>query len=407
MARLCARLVDTRSWPWSARPVRASRRWYGPVCCRRWRPGCCPGSSSARQHLLAPGRCRCRCSTGAAVVVVDQFEEVFADDHRRCGARHATSTSSRRSPPARIPGSWSCCAAISSARAPRMPGWPSCSATAPCWSGRCARRRSAARSRSPPGTSDSSEPALVDAIVSDMQDAPGALPLMSTALVEVWQRPRRRHPDRGGVPPGRRRVRGAGPARRRRPSAGWTNRRRPRRGGSCCGWRRPVRAACWCGAGCPGASWATTRRPERALTRAGQPAAAHRRRHRYRGDPRGAADELAAAGRLARRGRAGPGAAPASRPGRGRVGRHRRPDTELYRGARLASALDWAGDRLAELTDVEAGLPRRQPRLRRPRTAPRRSPEPTGRPGRGAGWSPRSPPRSACSWSPPAPPGRR
>ena len=30
-----------------------------------------------------------------------------------------------------------------------------------------------------------------------------------------------------------------------------------------------------------------------------------------------------------------------------------RPDTELYRGARLASALDWAADRLAELTDVE------------------------------------------------------
>jgi WD40 repeat protein len=30
-----------------------------------------------------------------------------------------------------------------------------------------------------------------------------------------------------------------------------------------------------------------------------------------------------------------------------------RPDAELYRGARLASALDWIGDRLAELTDVE------------------------------------------------------
>src|SRR6185312_13864067 len=30
-----------------------------------------------------------------------------------------------------------------------------------------------------------------------------------------------------------------------------------------------------------------------------------------------------------------------------------RPDTELYRGARLASALDWAGDRLADLTSTE------------------------------------------------------
>ena len=32
------------------------------------------------------------------------------------------------------------------------------------------------------------EPALADAIVSDVEDQPGALPLLSTALVEVWQR---------------------------------------------------------------------------------------------------------------------------------------------------------------------------------------------------------------------------
>ena len=31
------------------------------------------------------------------------------------------------------------------------------------------------------------EPALVDAVVVDMRDAPDALPLLSTALVEVWQ----------------------------------------------------------------------------------------------------------------------------------------------------------------------------------------------------------------------------
>ena len=32
------------------------------------------------------------------------------------------------------------------------------------------------------------EPALADAIVSDVEDQPGALPLLSTSLVEVWQR---------------------------------------------------------------------------------------------------------------------------------------------------------------------------------------------------------------------------
>ena len=32
------------------------------------------------------------------------------------------------------------------------------------------------------------EPALVDAVVSDVEGAPGALPLLSTALVELWQR---------------------------------------------------------------------------------------------------------------------------------------------------------------------------------------------------------------------------
>ena len=38
-----------------------------------------------------------------------------------------------------------------------------------------------------PGHGLRAEPALIGAVVSDMQEAPGALPLMSTALVEVWQ----------------------------------------------------------------------------------------------------------------------------------------------------------------------------------------------------------------------------
>jgi WD40 repeat protein/DNA-binding SARP family transcriptional activator len=37
------------------------------------------------------------------------------------------------------------------------------------------------------------EPALVDAIVADLEDSPGALPLLSTALLELWQRRDGRH----------------------------------------------------------------------------------------------------------------------------------------------------------------------------------------------------------------------
>ena len=74
------------------------------------------------------------------------------------------------------------------------------------------------------------EPALVDAIVSDMQDAPGALPLMSTALVEVWQRRSggtltgAAYHRAGGVPGALARL---GEAAWR----AWTSRRGPRRGG--------------------------------------------------------------------------------------------------------------------------------------------------------------------------------
>ena len=117
-----------------------------------------------------------------------------------------------------------------------------------------------------------------------------------------------------------------------------------------------MRAACSCAAGCRGASWATTRRPPRALTELVN------RRLLTAGDtgvevtheallthwPRLAgwlADDEQ--GRELRRHLA-PAAAEWDATGR--------PDAELYRGARLASALDWAGDELAELTDAERGF---------------------------------------------------
>jgi DNA-binding SARP family transcriptional activator len=46
-----------------------------------------------------------------------------------------------------------------------------------------------------------------------------------------------------------------------------------------------------------------------------------------------------------------------------------RPGAELYRGARLASALDWAAGHGGDLNPVENGVPGSQPRGRRPRAA--------------------------------------
>ena len=64
------------------------------------------------------------------------------------------------------------------------------------------------------------EPGLVDVLLGEVLDAPGALPLMAHALEQTWQRREGRtltlagYRDTGGIdgavaPDGRRRVRGA------------------------------------------------------------------------------------------------------------------------------------------------------------------------------------------------------
>ena len=65
---------------------------------------------------------------------------------------------------------------------------------------------------------------------------------------------------------------------------------------------------------------------------------------------------VAAPARLARGGRRGPPPAPAPDPRGGRVARSGRDPAELYRGARLASALDWAAGHDPELNDLERGF---------------------------------------------------
>ena len=56
-----------------------------------------------------------------------------------------------------------------------------------CWSVRCKRRECGGdRAARRPGRA-AGEPALADALVADVEDEPGVLPLLSTALVELWQ----------------------------------------------------------------------------------------------------------------------------------------------------------------------------------------------------------------------------
>ena len=153
VARLCARLVDTAFvavvGPSGAGKSSLVRAGLLPALAA----GVLPGLAEVRQHLLVPG--------WTAAGARPARPSSWWTSSRRSSPRSPTTSPSRptsmtspHSPPGRVPGSWSCCAAISWERAPRTPAWQSCSATAPCWSGRCARRRSAARSNYPPARSD-------------------------------------------------------------------------------------------------------------------------------------------------------------------------------------------------------------------------------------------------------------
>ena len=81
MARLCARLVDTPFvavvGPSGAGKSSLVRAGLLPALAA----GVLPGLADARQHVLAPGA-RLPDLDGSAVVVVDQFEEIFTDHHR-------------------------------------------------------------------------------------------------------------------------------------------------------------------------------------------------------------------------------------------------------------------------------------------------------------------------------------
>ena len=351
VARLCARLVDTTFvavvGPSGAGKSSLVRAGLLPALAA----GVLPGLADAQQHLLVPGG-PLPVLDGSAVVVVDQFEEVFAaitdDVARQRYLDDLTALAAR--PDTRIVvvlrGDFvgACAAHAGLARllgdgtvlvGPMRPE---------------EIRRAVEQPARQVGLH--AEPALVDAIVSDMQDAPGALPLMSTALVEVWQGrsggtlTAAAYHRAGGVPGALARLGEAALARLDEPAKAAARRILLRlaetgEGGVLVRRRVPRREL----GDDPATARALHELVNRRLLTAGDTGVEVTHEALLTHWPRLAGwlaeDEQ---GRALRRHLA-PAAAEWDVAGR--------PDTELYRGARLASALDWAGDRLAELTDVE------------------------------------------------------
>ena len=173
-----------------------------PGCCPRSRPACCPGSDGWTQVAAPPRRASAaraarrdrtaRAADGRLLIAVDQFEESFTacrDARRARGVRRRRSSQRRRDrrrrrargarrllrPLRRVPG----------ARAPR-------SAPTTSSSVRCAATSSVARSSGPPQRAGLRvEPALVDALLADVAAQPGALPLLSTRAARALAAPRR------------------------------------------------------------------------------------------------------------------------------------------------------------------------------------------------------------------------
>ena len=232
-----------------------------------------PGEHPLRELRRARRRRRRR----ACVLVVDQFEETFTvcRDEARARAR-----SSPRWPPA----TRASVVVLARPRGPLRPlrGLPGL--VEPLAAQSRARRRDAPRRAAPGGRAPAqraglrSSPSSTDALVADVEAEPGALPLLSTALLELWQ-----HRDGGACASPtyerhRRRARRGGAARRGRLRHASTRPAGARARGSCCGW--PARARRGGRAPAGPARRARRRRGTRRSRVAGRPAAADgQRRH--------------------------------------------------------------------------------------------------------------------------------
>lgn len=349
--RLCARLVDAAF----VAVVGASGAGKSSLVRAGLLPaltdGMLPGLAGAPHHLLAPGA-PLPVVDGPAVIVVDQFEEIFTrvtDDAAR-GRYLDELTALASRPGIRIVVVLRGDFVGACASHPRLAELVGDSTVLVGPMRADDIRRVVERPARLVGLS--AEPALLDAIVSDMESSPAALPLLSTMLVEVWQR-------RSGATltaEAYHRAGGVSGAVARLGESAYTNLDEPTKDtarrllmrladtgeGGTIVRRRVPRAEL-------GDDPATARAigvlVARRLLSAGEQGVELTHEALLTHWPRLAgwlADDEQ--GRSLRRHLA-PAALAWHDAGR--------PDTELYRGARLASALDWAGERLAELTGVE------------------------------------------------------
>ena len=382
-----------RCSPSSARRAAASRRSSGPGCCPRSRAACCPAATTGRRRVIRPGehplrelrratrrlapraarRARRRPVRGAVHRLPrtrrERAEFVAALVRALATRRRRRARRARRllRPLRRLPRAVARCSA------------PTTCSSAPM--SRDELRRAIERPAQRVGLSV--EPELVDALLADVEGQPGALPLLSTALLELWRAARR-------APPAARRLR-AHAAACRAPSRGWprtpssrsTRRSRPRRARCCCGSRdedeggaivRRRVALDELDATTPRSSRRLADR--RLLTVSdGAVEVAHEALLREWPRLRGWLDEDARGPARCTAGSATP---------RARGTRDARDPGGLYRGARLAAALDWAAGHDAELERDRARVPRRQPAAR------------AGAPSAGCGWCSPASPRCSC-----------
>ena len=205
------------------------------------------------------------------------------------------------------------------------------------------------------------EPSLTSALVGDVADEPGGLPLLSTTLVELWQERSGRTLRRSTLRAKRRRQRGGGPARRARLRSAQPAPARARAGDPPAAHRRRA-------AGAGEQAGRALRAGDRARRGRGRrPRGSHReppgdgRRGHGRGRPRGAPAGVAAPPCLARRRHRGPAPSPAPDQCRRRVaGLWARTRRALpRRPARLGARL--GGEPRSGAERARARVPRREP----------------------------------------------
>ena len=248
VAELVARLVGAPLLAWSARPAAASPRRCAPGCCRRCAAACCPGCERWPRALMRPGehplpRSSARLPSAGGeplVLAVDQFEELVHRLPRRARAdgvpRRAGRARARDPRPTRAGGRRRARRLLRPLR--RHPELSRLLGANQVLVGPMRRDelRRAIELPGAPGGPARRARAHRRADRRRRSTSPAALPLLSAALLELWQRARRprlrlRAYERAGG------VRGAvgrlaeRAYERLTPSPSATS-----RGGSCCGW---------------------------------------------------------------------------------------------------------------------------------------------------------------------------